>query len=464
MLETQRKLYSLALFNEVNTAVQNPTGEELRKNVLLQLTEAKRWDFNYGFGFEAQTGNPSTNCVNSTSSSASSSNYTCNPGGKTGVSPAVLFDVTRTNLRGTNQSISLRTAYGTLEQRVTALYQVPRIFGLQTFDGSLSGGYINAQDVTTYESSWLGGSFRMTQRPDRRNTLIYEFSYRRVAINENTIQVAPDLIPLYSQPVRVGGPGFTWIRDTRDSPLDAHGGTYNTVQEFVSDGAFGSQANFNRIDMTNSSYYVVGKRKWVIARSTRFGMEQSFGDAAQQIIPLPERLYAGGPQSHRGFAINQAGPRDEQTGFPIGGAGVFVNTLELRLPYPTLPYVGNSVGFVLFHDMGNVFNNVSDIGPSFLRFHQPDISTCKTLLPVPPTSPTVTSGPCSFNYFSHAVGVGLRYNTPIGPIRFDFAVNLDPPYYPIYVTYSSSSNPVNTPPHIGHAGYFNFFFSIGQAF
>jgi outer membrane protein insertion porin family len=114
--------------------------------------------------------------------------------------------------------------------------------------------------------------------------------------------------------------------------------------------------------------------------------------------------------------------------------------------------------------MGNVFNEPSDIGPSFLRFHQPDISTCKTLLPVPPSSPVVSNGPCSFNYFSHAVGLGLRYNTPIGPIRFDFAVNLDPPYYPIYVTYSSSANPVNTPPHIGRTGYFNFFFSIGQAF
>ena len=51
LLETQRRLYNLALFNEVNTAVQNPSGDELRKNVLLQLTEAKRWDFNYGFGF-----------------------------------------------------------------------------------------------------------------------------------------------------------------------------------------------------------------------------------------------------------------------------------------------------------------------------------------------------------------------------------------------------------------------------
>ncbi len=464
MLETQRRLYNLALFNEVNTAVQNPTGDELRKNVLLQLTEAKRWDFNYGFGFEAQTGTPVTNCVNSTSASTGKTTSTCSPSGKSGVSPAVLFDVTRTSLRGTNQSISLRTAYGTLEQRATMLYQVPRIFGLQTFDGSLSGGYINAQDVTTYASSQLGGSFRLTERPNRRNTFIYEFSYRRVEINENTIQVAPNLIPLYSQPVRVGGPGVTWIRDTRDSPLDAHHGTYNTIQEFVATGAFGSQANFNRIDMTNSSYYQVGRRKWVIARNTRFGMEQSWGNSSQVQIPLPERLYAGGAQSIRGFPINQAGPRDEQTGFPIGGAGVFINTLELRLPYPTLPYVGDSLGFVIFHDMGNVFNNVSDIGPSFLRFHQPDSSTCKTLLPEPPTSPIVTNGPCSFNYFSQDVGLGLRYNTPIGPIRFDFAVNLNPPSYPIYVTYSTSSNPVNTPPHIGETGYLNFFFSIGQAF
>ena len=69
------------------------------------------------------------------------------------------------------------------------------------------------------------------------------------------------------------------------------------------------------------------------------------------------------------------------------------------------------------------------------------------LLPAPPTPPIVTNGPCSFNYFSHAVGVGLRYNTPIGPIRFDFAVNLDPPYYPIYryVFFQRDAGP--TPPY-----------------
>jgi outer membrane protein assembly factor BamA len=465
LLETQRLLYNLALFNEVNTAVENPAGDELRKNVLLQLTEAKRWDFNYGFGFEAQTGNPKNTCLSLETLIAlgiDPSTYTCSPNGKTGVSPAVLLDITRTNVRGTNQSATLRTAYGTLEQRATLTYQVPHVFALKTFDASLSGGYINSQDVTTYSSSRLEGSLRLTERPDRRNTFIYEFSYRRVKVNN--VQVAPNLVPLYSQPVRVGGPGITWVRDTRDSPLDAHRGTYNTVQDFFAYAGFGSEANFNRLDMTNSSYYSIGKRKWVIARSTRFGMEQSFGDSSQVIIPLPERLYAGGAQSHRGFAINQAGPRDQLTGFPIGGAGVLVNSLELRLPYPTLPYFGSNLGFVLFHDMGNAFNEVSNIGPSFLRFHQPDVAACKDTSVVP-TETNLSSGKCSFNYFSHAVGIGLRYNTPIGPIRGDFAVNLDPSYFPVFITYaSSSSNVVSTQPYHTNSGYFNFFFSIGQSF
>ena len=467
LLNTQRKLYDLALFNEVNTVIQNPSGVELRKNVLLQLTEARRWDFNYGFGFEAQTGNPSTNCLNTTTLiqlGINPSTYVCNPNGKTGVSPAVLFDVTRSNVRGTNQSITLRTAYGTLEQRATLSYQIPHPFGLQKFQAALTGGYINAQDVTTYASSRLEGSLRVTEHPDRRNTFIYEFIYRRVKVDPNSIQIAPDLIPLYSQPVRVGGPAFTWVRDTRDDPIDAHRGTFTTFNDFFADSVFGSEANFNRLDITNSSYYAVGKKRWVIARSTRYGQERSFGDASEETIPLPERLYAGGSQSHRGFPINQAGPRDQVTGFPIGGAGVFVNSLELRLPNPTLPYVGNSLGFVLFHDMGNVFNTSSEIWPSFLRFHQPNVATCKDLSNPPPESDTLSSGNCSFNYFSHAVGIGLRYHTPVGPVRVDFAVNLDPPIYPIFVTYSSGSNPVPVPPRVGQAGHFNFFFSIGQSF
>ena len=475
LLDTQRKLYDLTLFNQVNTAVQNPLGDELRKNVLLQFTEARRWDFSYGFGFQAQTGNPQSSCNNFTPAQLiqlgiNPATYTCSPNGKTGVSPAVLFNISRINLRGSDRSISLNSTYGTLEQRIQAIFSNPHVFDSPKFNLIFSGGYANAQDVTTYASSRLEGSVRLTHHVDKPNTLIYLFSYRRVKVDPNSVQVAPDEIPLVSQPVRVGGPGVTWIRDTRvPNPLDATSGTYNTIQESWADSHFGSQADFNRVDGTNSSYYKFGKlNKWVVARSTRIAAERSYGGPQYELIPLPERLYAGGAQSHRGFGINAAGPRDSQTGYPIGGAGAFINNTELRMPNPTLPYVGNSLGFVLFHDMGNVFENASDIWPSFFRIKQPHSYTCKDLNPADqqqphPGSSTGGAGTCSFNNFVHAVGLGLRYHTPVGPIRLDFSYNLNPPIYPVIIDYSSTpTNPI--PPHVSQAGHFNFFFSIGQAF
>lgn len=481
IFETQRQLYDLTLFNEVNVAVQNPQGDELRKNVLLQFTEARRWNVDYGFGFQLQTGNPSTNCPNPASLIALGINpatYTanCSPNGMTGASALVLFDVSRINLWGRNQSVSLRTEYGSLEQRATVIYNFPHIFNSPKLDFSLSGGYTNAQDVTTYAASRLEGTVRLTQRPTKPTTLIYQLTYRRVKVNPDSVQVAPDQIPLVSEPVRVAGPGITWIRDTRrPSPLDAQAGTYTSVEEFVTDSAFSSEANFNRLDATNSSYYAIGKKKFVLARNTRFGFERSFGQGKYEMIPLPERLYAGGAQSLRGYSINSAGPRDSLTGFPIGGAGVFVNSTELRLPNPTLPYFGNALGFVLFHDMGNVFDKSSNIWPSFLRTRQPHSGTCKDLsaadqenpskTPYPVDDPDIGEvGTCNFNYFTHDVGLGLRYHTPIGPIRVDFSYTLNPPIYPVIITYGTQGNGQPIPPYVGNAGHFNFFFSIGQAF
>ena len=60
-------------------------------------------------------------------------------------------------------------------------------------------------------------------------------------------------------------------------------------KNMLATAGFGSQADFNRLDMTNSSYYQVGKRRWVIARSTRFGTEQSWGNSSEVQVPLPER-------------------------------------------------------------------------------------------------------------------------------------------------------------------------------
>ena len=476
LLETQRNLYNLALFNEVVTAVQNPTGDAPRKNTIVQVTEAKRWDVTYGFGFEAETGVPQTGQISEASKIQLGLNPSVqyNQNGKAGVSPRVSLDVSRINLRGTENSLALHGTYGLLEQVATLTFTNPHLRGSRNFSALVSGGYSNVQDITTFAAKTLQADFRVTEKFRRRDTFLYDFEYRRVQVDPNSLQVSANLIPLLSQPVRVGGPGLTWFHDTRDpTPLDATKGSYTSLQEFLASSKFGSQTDFNRIDVSNSTYYAFGKHKYVLARNTRMGVERDFGvnpnvgnsacavgppsapnllktNPSCNAVPLPERLYAGGSNSHRGFAINGAGPRDLQTGYPVGGSAVFVNSTELRLPPETLPYVGDNVSLVLFHDMGNVFQNVSSMFPSFLRVTQPDSESCHDV--------SGSIGKCNFNYFSHAVGMGARYKTPVGPIRVDFSYNLNPPIYPVIYDFNGSL------PYTGQAPHFNFFFSIGQSF
>ena len=485
LLDSQRKLYDLALFNQVVADVQNPQGDDTRKNVLIQITEARRWDVTYGFGFEAETGTPQTGNINPASAILlglpPNAQYSQN--GKTGVSPRVSLDVSRINLRGTDESLTLHSTYGLLEEVAQLTFQNPRFFGHTNLSNAISGGYSNVQNITTFQASTLQGDLRFTQKWKRTDTFIYDFQYRRVAVNPATLQVSANLIPQLSQPVRVGGPGLTWFHDRRDpSPLNATKGWYFSAVDFLADSHFGSQVTFDRLDTNYSSYYSWGTRHvYTLARNTRIGVIRSWGsnpnatsqscnlgdlidtNASCDAVPLPERLYAGGATSHRGFGINDAGPRDLQTGYPVGGNAVFVNQIELRMPPPTLPFVGNSLNFVLFEDMGNVFSHVADMFPSFARFHQPNQSTCATVGTTsyggaPPVSSTYPFGTCDFNYFSHAVGLGLRYNTPVGPIRVDFSYNLNPPVYPVIYDFNGST------PYEGQAGHFNFFFSIGQAF
>ncbi len=477
LLDTQRNLYNLALFNEAIAAVENPAGQVPEKNILLQLTEAKRWDVTYGFGFEAQTGTPSRGKISPASAIllGLDPDTTVSQNGRPGVSPRVSLDVSRINLRGTQESLTLHTTYGLLEEIAALTFNNPDLFGRPTLTFSATGGYSNVQNITTFAASTLQGDVRLTQKYKLADTFIYDFQYRRVKVDPNSLQVSANLIPLLSQPVRVAGPQFTWFHDRRSpSQLDATRGSYTQISEFYAAASLGSQVAFNRIDGSFATYYQFGtRRKFVFARNTRLGYEHAFGanpnagnpvcagvllttNASCTAVPLPERLYAGGATSLRGFSINGAGPRDLQTGYPVGGTAVIVNQLELRLPPPTLPYVGTSVNFVIFHDMGNVFQQAKELFPSFLRFHQPDQATCRDV-----SSPAVAAshtGTCNFNFYSHTIGVGARYNTPVGPLRADFGYNLNPPVYPVLYDFA------NNPPHVGQASHFNFFFSIGQSF
>src|SRR5678815_5339392 len=83
MLDSQRRLYDMGIFNEVGVAVQNPEGDATSKKVNFQLSEARRYTFNYGLGLEVQTGQPSNNT---------------NPQGDTGVSGRVSVSYTHLTL------------------------------------------------------------------------------------------------------------------------------------------------------------------------------------------------------------------------------------------------------------------------------------------------------------------------------------------------------------------------------
>ncbi len=462
MLESQRRLYDLGLFKQVDTAIQNPEGTEARKNVLVTAREADRYTFDYGGGFEFQTGQPSYG--------------TNQPLGQTGVSPMVSLGVSRINVGGRHQTITAKGNLGYLQQRALISYDIPKLLNRDNLRFTSTGLYDNTVDVSTFTSKRLEQTFQVLQvlykREDRElTTFAYRFSYRRV--EASNIEVTGNLIPLLSQPTRVGMPNFLYIRNRRDNDLESTRGSYTTVEGGVAAGYFGSEADFSRLLVKNSTYHTFFRNRstgqgFVFARSTSVGVENRFGStvlldpaqaatAGETLVPLPERFYSGGGNSHRGFGLNQAGPRDPFTGFPVGGSAVFLNNLEMRFPNVTVPYLLESVGFTIFHDMGNVFARPQEMLPSLGRFHQPDQQFCFQ---------EATHLKCNYNYASHAVGVGVRYQTPIGPLRFDFGYNLNPPAFPSYTNIVTNTKTGQQNGQFGfqRAGHFNFSFSVGQSF
>ena len=460
ILESQRRLYDLGLFKQVDTAIQNPDGTESRKNVLITTREADRYTFDYGGGFEFQTGQPAYG--------------TSQPLGATGVSPMVSLGVSRINVGGRHQTLTVKGNLGRLQQKALISYDVPKLLNLDKFRFTATALYDNTVDVSTFTSKRLEGTVQILQvlykREDRElTTLAYRFSYRRVEASD--IEVTGNLIPLLSQPTRVGMPNFLYIRNRRDNDLESTRGSYTTVEGGVASSNFGSEADFSRLLIKNSTYHTFFRNRstgqgLVFARSTTVGVENPFGSTVvldpsqpaapnETLVPLPERFYSGGGNSNRGFGLNQAGPRDPFTGYPVGGSAVFLNSLEMRFPNVLVPYLHDNIGFTIFHDMGNVFARPQEMLPSVARFRQPDQEACFQ---------EDTHLKCNYNYASHAVGLGVRYQTPIGPLRFDFGYNLNPPYFPSYTNITTNSGKQVGQFGYQRAGHFNFSFSVGQSF
>lgn len=414
--ESQRKLYDLGLFNSVQIAAQNPGGDEGRKTILVRVREADRWTLGYGFGIDMQRlgGNQ--------------------PSGQFHASPRLSLEATRTDVGGRNQTLSFRGRVSDLETGAQASYLFSDFLNKPSLSLHLDLLGYQTRDVLTFTSRLEQASLTLEKQLSPSTFVLGRYNYRRVSVYD--LHLAPEEIPLVSQPVQDAGFESTWIHDTRDNPADAVRGSYSLVDASISTTGLGSAANFVRFLGQNSTYYRVAPHL-VFARNTQFGVETSYGPlklnnpgaTSGNAIPLAERFFAGGGDSLRAFSLNQAGPRDPNTGYPVGGNGLFVNSLELRMPFRQGQY-----GVVVFDDAGNVFSSLSEM--RLLKFDQ--------------------SSPLDLNYTVDAVGVGFRYKTPIGPVRLDLSYGLNMPRYQIA--------PQGAPAEVLRLPAFQYFISIGQSF
>jgi outer membrane protein assembly complex protein YaeT len=432
MSETQRKLYELGVFARVDMAVQDPDGATDQKYVLYDLDEARRYSLALGIGAEFARIGGCEYCLDA-------------PAGAAGFSPRVSLGVTRNDLWGLAHSISLRGRVSTLEQQALLTYTWPHFGGKDNLSVAFTGLYDNSRDVRTFSYKREEVSMQLTDRWSKSLTFLYRYTYRRVSVDQATLKITPELIPLLSQPVLLGLVSGTIVQDRRDDPIDPHRGIYNTVDIGLAEHAFGSERNFLKFLARNATYYQLGD-KLVLARSTEVGDIYAFHSNVNPLedIPLPERFFGGGGSSNRGFPEEQSGPRDTETGFPIGGTALFFNQTELRFPL-----IGDNIGGVLFHDFGNTFSSIDNLS---FRVKQ--------------------NGLGDFDYMVHAVGFGVRYRTPVGPFRVDLAYSINPPrFFGFSGTEQDLVNAgvkpcANVPNRCTtqSVSHFQFFFSIGQTF
>jgi outer membrane protein insertion porin family len=431
LVDTQRKLYNLGVFSRVSIAPQNPAGIEPEKTMVVMVDEARRYTLAYGLGAEAQR-------LGGAGSSAVSGTFT--------ISPRVTLELAKANLTGRADTLSFKVRASTIQGRALVAYTAPNYFGDPNLSLQVSGFFDKTRDVQTFSSRRWEGTVQFTDQISRANSMFYRYAYRHITATD--LNIEPEEIPLFSQPTEVSEVGTSWLHDQRNNPADASRGNYEDVDVDLAVKAFGSSASFLRILLQNSTYHPIGRRL-VFARSIRFGVQTPYQNTLSEDIPLPERFFAGGGTTLRGFGLNQAGPRDPVTGFPVGGQALFVLNQELRFPMH-LPWIGNRLGGAVFYDGGNVYPTVEKI----------------SLRTAPPMPTFNGSGVCltnctnELNYFSHTVGFAFRYSTPIGPVSVDLAYQLNPAYF---------SGPVTLPNNTPGMGLtklpgFQFFINLGSTF
>lgn len=406
-LESQRRIGALGLFRRVDITQLRHPGEESRRDVVVTIQEAPATTLGWGGGLE---GGQRLRLSESGTGAAEE---------RIEFAPRGFFEVGRRNLWGKNRSIDLfarvsfrprgesvplpttstdttNTGYGFNEYRVALNYREPKVF--QTPADGLVTGYVEQGIRSSFNFSRRGTRLEVA----RRLTTVTSVS-GRYALDETRLfderynPLEQPVIDRVFPQVRLSSFSSTVVRNTRNDQIDPTRGTLLTVDGSLAARAFGSEVGFVKTLVKGFFYRQLPESvRVILAGGATLGLANGFRRQVTgpngppelvKDLPASERFYAGGDTTVRGFALDRLGTRDtlDNVGFPKGGHGLIIFNAELRAP------VWRAFEAVGFLDVGNVFAKVEDIDLGELR---------------------------------GGVGFGVRYRSPVGPIRVDLGFKL----------------------------------------
>ena len=401
LLQSENELYNLGIFDWASVGPRRPIISQTDEEAVVKVHEAPRNTIKYGFGLEVSRRGgsiPSGTVAVPGLPTIGLNGAVVAPSEATFISPRGNIQYSRRNMRGLGETGSISLLLSRLDQRFLATYAQPHFSGTRW-----SSLYSISAERTTenplFAARLENGTFQL-ERPlnkDKTTTTQIRYSFQKTDLSQ---LLAPQLVLPEDRNVRLSTFSGSIIRDTRDKPLDAHRGIFETIDLGITAKAIGASANFARL-LAQTAYYQEIGHGIVWANSIRLGLAKALGNSH---VPTSERFFSGGGTTLRGFPIDGAGPQRivpfcgvpgnpstcANITVPVGGDQLFVLNTELRFPLGLM----KNLGGVVFYDGGNVYSNIN-----FARFYQD---------------------------YTNTVGFGFRYSTPVGPIRVDIGRNLNP--------------------------------------
>src|SRR5690349_5989188 len=254
LLRGESQLYTLGAFDWASVDTRAPISDDPNAAVLVKLHESKRNTIAYGFGFQvlnrggsipsgtvALPGLPPIGVPQSFTTSQ-----------KTFWGPEGSIEYTRRNFRGRAETVKLSVFGGRLDQRGSASWANPTIWNTGwSSTVTLSAERTSENPVYTARLGGAGIQFEHFLDKNKQKSVIFRYDFRRTNLSNITI---PDLVPPEDQHVRLSGVSAGFSRDSRDNPLDARKGIYESFQLDMNPAFLGSNTSFGRF-LGQTAYY-----------------------------------------------------------------------------------------------------------------------------------------------------------------------------------------------------------------